>query len=215
MGRKDKKYNYIYKTINIINNKFYIGMHSTNNLEDGYIGSGKRLWYSLNKYGKENHKVEILEFYNSRKLLKERERDLINDNMLNDPMCMNLVIGGGGGVPINIDLDLFHKMGGKKSGKIHAERLKNDIEYAKRHKELFLLNIKKADSEGKCPRFSNKKHSDESKKKMSIKASQRFGNKNSQYNTCWVTNGNDNKKIKKNNEIPNGWILGRTIKKNI
>lgn len=51
MARKEKQYHFIYKTINIINNKYYIGMHSTDDLNDGYVGSGKRLWYSINKNG--------------------------------------------------------------------------------------------------------------------------------------------------------------------
>ena len=43
--------NFIYKTTNLINGKYYIGMHSTDNLEDVYIGSGKRLWFSIKNYG--------------------------------------------------------------------------------------------------------------------------------------------------------------------
>ena len=57
MGRKQKKYHFIYKTTNLINDKFYIGMHSTDDLNDKYIGSGKRLWYSINKYGINNFKL--------------------------------------------------------------------------------------------------------------------------------------------------------------
>jgi len=39
----------------------------------------------------------------------------------------------------------------------------------------------------------------------------RTGVKNSQFGTCWITNGKENKKIKKENIIPNGWKLGRKL----
>ena len=96
MPRKQKKYHYIYKTTNVLNNKFYIGMHSTNNLTDGYMGSGKLLWYSIKKYGKENHKVEILEYLDNRDKLRIREEKMISE-VLSDPLCINLVWGGRGG----------------------------------------------------------------------------------------------------------------------
>ena len=40
----------IYKITNKINNKFYIGMHQTKKLDDGYMGSGKRLKLAIKKY---------------------------------------------------------------------------------------------------------------------------------------------------------------------
>jgi hypothetical protein len=48
---KSKKFHFIYKTTNLLNNKFYIGMHSTSNLKDGYLGSGTHLRYAIRKYG--------------------------------------------------------------------------------------------------------------------------------------------------------------------
>ena len=80
MPRKQNKYHFIYKTINVVTGKYYYGMHSTNNLEDGYLGSGRKLRYSINKYGKENHHREILEFLNSRKELSDREEEIVNLN---------------------------------------------------------------------------------------------------------------------------------------
>lgn len=94
MTRKEKKYHFIYKTTNLLSGKYYIGMHSTDNLDDGYMGSGRRLRYSLNKYGKENHKREILEFCPSREELLSREEEIVNLNEIAKEECMNLKVGG-------------------------------------------------------------------------------------------------------------------------
>ena len=60
---KSSKYHYFYKITNLLNNHFYYGVHSTDNLEDGYMGSGKRLHYAYKKYGMENFNKEILKFF--------------------------------------------------------------------------------------------------------------------------------------------------------
>lgn len=97
MSKSEKKYHIIYKTTCLINKKYYIGMHSTDNLDDGYMGSGKALKFSIQRYGKENHRVEILEMVESRELLAERERELVTMNKVRNGKCMNLKVGGIGG----------------------------------------------------------------------------------------------------------------------
>ncbi len=92
-----KKYHYIYKTTCKVTGKFYVGMHSTDNLEDGYLGSGKILGYSRKKYGDENHVREILEMCSSRDELKQREKEMVNEALLADPLNINLKYGGDGG----------------------------------------------------------------------------------------------------------------------
>ena len=61
----------VYKTINLINNKFYIGQDSKNN--PNYLGSGLLLKKAINKYGKENFRKEILEYCQSKQELNEAE----------------------------------------------------------------------------------------------------------------------------------------------
>ena len=93
MPRKQKKYHYIYKTTCKITGKFYVGMHSADSLDDGYLGSGKILGYSRAKYGDENHVREILELCVSREQLKSREKEIVNEEMLKDPLNINLKYG--------------------------------------------------------------------------------------------------------------------------
>jgi group I intron endonuclease len=52
---------YIYETTNLINGKKYIGKHKSCNFDKNYYGSGIGLKRALNKYGKENFKIVILE----------------------------------------------------------------------------------------------------------------------------------------------------------
>lgn len=95
----ERKHHVIYKTTCHITGKWYIGMHSTNDLNDGYIGSGQRLWKSIKKYGKEQHSCEIIEHLPDRKSLCLREEQIITKELRADPMCMNLRNGGTGCPP--------------------------------------------------------------------------------------------------------------------
>ena len=113
-----RKYHFIYKTTNLINKKYYYGMHSTDNLDDGYLGGGNRLWKSIRKYGKENFKKEILEFCKNREELIQREKEVINLNELSKKDCMNLVIGGGVSWSLNATY---------KGHKAFRKKLKNDF----------------------------------------------------------------------------------------
>jgi group I intron endonuclease len=211
MARKEKKYHYIYKTTNQINGKFYIGMHSTDNLNDGYLGSGTRLWHSIKYYGKENFEINILEYFPNRSLLKERERYLINDDLLKDPMCMNLTYGGEGGGIIFTD-EIKAKIGKtnsvKQKGNLNSQFGKCWITNGVENKKINInCDIPNGWVRG---RVLGKEFSEI----MSTKLKGKFiGTSNHQFGTCWITNGIENKKIKKTEIIPNEWKLGRVINK--
>ena len=90
-----KTYYYIYRTINLINSKTYIGQHITQNLDDGYMGSGQILKRAFKKYGKENFKKEVLMFATNETELNFMEKGLVTVDFINDNSNYNLKEGGG------------------------------------------------------------------------------------------------------------------------
>jgi hypothetical protein len=212
MPRKKSNLHYIYKTTCLVTNRYYIGMHSTCNVDDGYMGSGKRLRYSIRKYGVDNHEKEVLEFFENRELLIEGEINIITDKMVSDPNCMNLRKGGTGGFTSE-----QQKLNAKKSYEKQC-KLHKDIEWVKRKGERITKSLIRAYAEGRKEKkidydWNGKKHSTESKGKIGVKNSiKQQGSGNSQYNTSWITNGIENKKIPKNSELPVDWKLGRSLK---
>lgn len=93
-----RKFHYLYK-ISRFDGRYYIGIHSTDNLDDGYFGSGKLITASIKKHGKDLHSKEIIQFFESRKELVQSEVTMVNENLLNDPFCMNIKLGGSGNSP--------------------------------------------------------------------------------------------------------------------
>lgn len=190
-----------------MNNKFYIGMHSTSNLEDGYIGSGKRLWYAIRKYGKENFNFEILEWFSTRKLLKEREIEIVNEELLQDSQCMNLSKGGEGGFKMSQEAAI---QVGKRWNQLHQYRLKTDSAYRKKFSDA----ISKKQS-GEKNSFFGKSHTEEFKQNMSKQSSiTQRGQLNSQFGKIWIFNESESKLVKKEDIesfLSNGWKKGRKI----
>lgn len=92
-----KKYNYFYKITNNINGNYYYGVHSTNNLDDGYMGSGVLLNYAYNKYGKSNFTKEIKCYFTTLDEAYSYEAEIVNQELVDDPKCYNLICGGHGG----------------------------------------------------------------------------------------------------------------------
>lgn len=140
---------YIYKIINIINGKWYIGKHNGKN--PNYAGSGKLLKQAIKKYGKDSFKKEILENCFTEEELNLKEQQWITDtSATTDPMSYNLANGGEGG-----DLSKFisyhtidysnHKMlGTKKWFHSLTEDQKKDFHFkqaAKRAKGWYVSRV--------------------------------------------------------------------------
>lgn len=86
---------YVYLTENLKNSKKYIGSHHATALDTSYIGSGTLLLKAIEKYGKENFQVSIIEECETEEQLVEREEFWIRYyNAVEDDEYYNLTYSG-------------------------------------------------------------------------------------------------------------------------
>lgn len=89
-----EKYFYLYRVTNLINGKIYIGIHMTSNMKDCYYASGRAINQALRKYGKQNFKREILEYFSSEEEMLAREAEIVDEKFLERNDTYNLAEGG-------------------------------------------------------------------------------------------------------------------------
>lgn len=221
------KYHFLYKTINEKNGKYYIGVHSTNDIEDGYLGSGTALKKSIQYHGRGVYKREILEFFESRENAFIREEEIVNEELLKDPKCMNLTMGGFGFKSeyyngLSEKTKKLMKLGGKLGNERFKKRLEDDKEFRDSFSKK-MTEINKSNPQGFCKNpevgtkaWTGKAHKEKTKSIIGEKNSIRQeGNKNSQFGTLWINKEGIDKKIKGEEidfYLKNGWTKGRTLK---
>jgi len=144
----------IYKTINKTNGKYYIGMHRTKNPNDNYLGSGVALKKAIEKYGKENFEKEVLFVFKTDEEMKEKENELITEDVVNDKMSYNMTLGGFGSFS-HID----------SSGENNSNFGKALWKNGKSQEEIDEINKKRA-SKGEKNGMYGKTHTPEAKKKI-------------------------------------------------
>lgn len=90
-------YRYLYQITNLVNGKIYVGVHITNDLEDGYMGFGNVIKRAIKKHGLSNFKKDILEFFDSEEEMYAREKEVVTEEFLSRNDVYNLRRGGQGG----------------------------------------------------------------------------------------------------------------------
>jgi hypothetical protein len=205
---KGQKYHMLYKTTCTVTGNFYIGVHSTTNLEDEYLGSGKRLMYSIQKHGKEKHTREILELFVTREELLQREREVVNEDLMKDEKCLNLKNGGEGGS------DFKHLT--SKDRSLQAKQRWKNSEYRRKISESVSIENRRKYRKGNyVPSFTGMKHSEKTKEKMRGHRKQN-GVENSQYGKIWIFSEKLQKSMKIKCEdldyfCQSGWKKGRKM----
>lgn len=90
-------YYIVYETENLVNGKLYRGAHKTNDLGDGYLGSGKALTSAIEKYGTISFARRILEHCSNLKEMYAAEAQLVDREWVDRHDTYNLIPGGRGG----------------------------------------------------------------------------------------------------------------------
>lgn len=88
---------YVYETKCTITNMIYVGVHGTENLQDGYLGSGFYFLRAVKKYGKNAFEKRILSFHNTFEDALLEEKRIVTLDFIRREDTYNLKEGGFGG----------------------------------------------------------------------------------------------------------------------
>jgi len=214
------KYYYIYKITNKINNNIYIGYHQTNDLNDGYMGSGLLIKKSIKKHGIINFSKEIMEFFVDSDSMRAREQELVSFSFIAREDTYNLIIGGGGQGrstvlgKLHITNGISNKMINKSSSipeGWHLGRTVHKKYEFKMGKKLGVNNNRITITDGNSNRFIDKGepipegwYQGKYHKKYEF-TKERGNNKN----TIWITDGLVNRRIPYSSKLPVGFKKGR------
>ena len=199
----------VYKTINLVNGRYYIGKHKQPSLEfDGYYGSSSAVNNAIAKYGDDSFIREIIEVYTNEDECYLAEGRILGDLWKSDTLCYNQQPGGKG-----FSSGENHYTQGNGFSKEHKKNLKVARNGRAPHSE----ETKRKMSESR----TGSKRTDEQRKRMSVAQSgpnnPMYGKKHDSAKRKeiskkmagkqWFNNGSERTKCMPGQE-PNGFIKG-------
>lgn len=172
---EDGFYHYLYKTTNLVTERFYIGIHKSKEpLDKYYYGSGVELNDDIQEIGKEWFSVEPLQYFTNRTECENMERKIVNKYFVETNQTYNLRGGGSGS---SYFTEEFKKRMSKKKrgsnaywyGKSLNEEHRKKISESKKGKPCSEETKEKISStnKGRKGYWTGKQHYEETKKKMS------------------------------------------------
>ena len=189
-------------------------MHTALSVDNDYLGSGKILKRSVRKYGKDNHKKEILIIVDSKEELIDAEKKFITEKEVADPLCMNLRLGGSGGGGWSSEQQRNNAEKSNARQKILNERdAKWRAKKSAKISQAMKLAYEKGERVCPLPNWKGRKHTESSKKKMVVAAKKRLAeNNNGSTGRYWYYNDDTKENIKCLPENkPEGFTRGRKM----
>jgi hypothetical protein len=146
----------VYKITNIVNEKIYIGVHRTIDIDDNYFGSGVALKNAIKKHGINNFQKEVLFVFDNESEMFEKEKEIVNEEFVKRSDVYNLTIGGFGSwahIDSSGENNPMHKSKGRSWKDNKSQQEIDDIN-------------KKRGSSGEKNGMFGKTHTDEVKQKL-------------------------------------------------
>ena len=202
-------FGYVYITTNLVNGKKYIGQHRYNKpeIDPNYLGSGKILEQAILKEGRNNFSCDIIEICDTQEELNDREIYWIEYyDAINSDEFYNMIPGGTGmRIGFKMPKEAIDKMRKSHTGLVrinngNSERIvKPEVveDYLSKGWKLGCKNdYWKAGAFKDCKGAKNpmygKKHSKETRRKISEKATGRTAWNKGKLGTArgavWITN---------------------------
>lgn len=215
----------VYLTRNLINDKIYVGVHSTWNLNDGYLGSGKFITQSIKKHGKDNFERIILHFCLSHTDALAIERTIVDLDFIKRKNTYNIAVGGGasqmGRKHSQKTKERLSEIGtGRQRSEETKEKLRSIVrsdEFKEKvsnslkgrpkteeHKE----KLRKPKSE-KAKQNMGKPKSEETKRKMKETLKNKPDKNIHNMGSKWINDGKILRRLLKDEQLPDGWVYGK------
>jgi len=218
-------YYILYETKNKINNKIYVGIHKTKELNkfDGYYGSGLLLNRSIEHSGNEKFTRRTLAVLNTWEDARELERKYVDEDFVKRKDTYNLSIGGTGGFTLcgfdkmtakrQKEIQENRKRGTEAATKKRNQRIKNDEEFAKKTRNNMRKIRTQPDNRGKTY-YHKGEHvifvlPNTQPEGYVLGTILGYHNKN--LGKISITDGKSNRFIDKDEILPEGWRRGKYI----
>ena len=200
--------------------KIYIGKHQTENVNDGYMGSGKHIRRALRKYGPDAFTKTILFDFSTVDEMNAKERELVTEEFCRRTDTYNICEGGKGGWSF-VNRTGKNNANGPQGIAVSSEmraignqtflsRMQTE-EFRNSHRTRISSGLRSHFAEHDHP-WKGRHHTNETKTKIGeANAVKVRGENNGRFGTMWITDGTVNKVIYKTDIIPDGWYKGRVI----
>jgi hypothetical protein len=129
----------VYKTTHLPTGRFYIGQHKEKPNKD-YLGSGNIIRHLINNHPREEFVREVLYSFATLNESRQKEIEIVTTDLLSNPLCLNLSLGGKGYTPGQKFTDTHKsKIGRTKRFQYAQKRGFEDVEEMTRY-VLYALN---------------------------------------------------------------------------